>query len=188
MLHIRLLHHCHLFLTQETAQRRKCHTEAGLRLLGSVEISRFGIAPKFGYIVKWKRKASWTLTFLTNQPRQQLGTLSHARLNPTLIDHIMIFSLSVQITHQLLEWVFQGSQTSSSSSAEQLQPTDSSLGVHREQSVKIDQGRQVQRWGEDGQLLRLQNLLVLEWSEGRYGGGALTHRTSQVLSEWREIL
>lgn len=101
----------------------------------------------------------------------------------------MIFSLRVQITHQLQEWVFQGSQTSSSSSAEQLQPTDSSLGGHREQSVKIDQGRQVQRRGEDGQLLRLQNLLVLEWSEGqRYGVGALTHKTSQGLSEIREVL
>lgn len=60
MLHTRLLHHHHLFLTQETAQRRKCHTEAGLRLFGSVGISCFGTAPKFQYILKWKGKPAYT--------------------------------------------------------------------------------------------------------------------------------
>lgn len=184
MLHIRLLRHCHLFLTRETPQRRKCHIEAGLRLLGSVGISCFGFAPKFQYIVKSKGNPAALWPFLQTSSRSlgHLGTLSHPRLNITLIDHIMIFSLSVRITHQVLEWVFQGSQTSSSSSAEQLQPTGSSLGVHREQSVKIDQGIQVQRRGEAGQLLRLQNLPVLEWSEGpRYGGGALTQKNITAL-------
>lgn len=63
----------------------------------------------------------------------------------------MMWSPCVEVTHQLLEQVFQGSQASSSSSAEQLQQTGSSLGVHLEQSGKIVQDGSAQ-WQEEGGL------------------------------------
>lgn len=92
----------------------------------------------------------------------------------------------VQVTHQLLEQVFQGSWASSSSSAERLQPTGPSLGVHLEQSGQIVQDRWAQRQEEGGQQ-RLQDSPPLGSLGWHCDGGALKQKTEPVASQWSEI-
>ena len=50
-------------------------------------------------------------------------------VNSTLMEHIMMWSPCVRLTHLVLEQVCQGSRASSSGSAEQLQQTGSSRGA-----------------------------------------------------------
>lgn len=108
----------------------------------------------------------------------RLGTRSQRGVNHTLIDHIMMWSPCVQVTHRLLEQVFPGSQASSSSSAEQLRPTGPSLGVRQEQSGRLVQDRRARGAGEVGQQLRLQDWPLPERSLGWHcAGGALTRET-----------
>lgn len=78
----------------------------------------------------------------------------------------MMWSPCVQVAHRILEQVFQRSQASSSSSAEQPQPTGSSPGVHLEPSGKLVQARWAQRQKEGRHWLRLQDLPSLG---GRWG-------------------
>lgn len=99
----------------------------------------------------------------------------------------MIRSPSVQVTHWFLEQVFPGSRASSSSSAEQLLLTGSSLGVRREQSGKIVQGSWAQRHEEGGQQNRFQDspspLGSLAWHGA---GGALTQKNCGTFNNSRK--
>lgn len=100
-------------------------------------------------------------TLSTNTHRRALCNWEHrnqGRVNHTLIDHIMMWSPCVQVAHRILEQVFQRSRASSSSSAEQPQPTGSSPGVHLEPSGKLVQARWAQRQKEGGHRLCLQDL------------------------------
>ena len=126
-----------------------------------------------------------TITYPTNADtthnHRALNNWGHGRqrwVNHTLMEPIMMWSPCVLVTHQLLEQVCQGSWASSSGSAERLQQTGPSLGVHPERRGGVVQSR----WPLKGAGGGLRGEKKIKLSVSKDPGSAVYCRSSSLLA------